>query len=1315
MNNNAKSQKRPYILHYGNLGNQASGGFVVRFLIKYSRRILLQFVFKNSALKARGIFVIIVLLISKLSYAIDPPVFSSNNTYVDWVDSTVCKFENSLGRNQRILFTVDGSTPANVVSGSTRLYSSSGIRLGKTCTVRAITTQGNSPKIQISTEESRLFTRKKAPEVFAKYGKSTSFENSLLCTLSVSQSAPPASIRYSRNGVDVNLNSPIYTAPFKIESTEKISFFSDANGYDPSPRIYLQFTKIEKIQMPTIVTEEKKFSTPSLAIAVICPKSAIVCRYTFNDSVDNISTQGTVLSGDTIRVSGVGEIDTLNLRIQGYRIGVSPSPINSRTYIYYAPVAEPTSDSKSRVFYDSLTVRLSSTTPNATIRYTNDLSIPDRYSADASNGMPIKLFHPTTLKAIAFKDPQPPSSQATFEYQMRLSSPWADQPSREYLDSLVVHLTAKNHFAQIYYSLTGTAPKLSGSQIVDGMLYEKSTGILITAPGITVLKAIAVLDGVASEVVSIPYSKKESISVHSQPLISPTGLKFDDSIFIQLSTVDRNAIVRYTLSPSGTPPLATSMEALPNIKIRLDSSAVLASQTFPVEGKSGLNPSPVRYDTFTLIPSPPIYNPSPVNTYISQVQVTLKSQTRGGFIHYTVNDDKSDPANTIGQRDSVIITLTNSAVLRALVRVGSEKSAMRVLQYLVVKATSNDTLALDSSRTFAGGIIFRNNSVSKVIAIPHAIEELGLKGFANLSVALRIKALNPGEEINITYSKPLDLLSALYFIGVNGKPELVSNATTTRLNRVGDYFLARDNSKPSISLLSQKPIFGDSTTVVLQVMDNVAAPICEISSPYIQGGKIVTVPDADGKIEVKLKGPASASKAIWMRVATHDFFNTTFLPADTLNRLFISQTLDLDKTPEVFNIGSGKGWELWDLAGLPVSNAAPISWSDFVALNPGMIGVTWRDTGYAFLEANAMLKPGMAWWLANRKPSTALKLEKLGVGESDSAGRFAITLRPGWNEITSPSIERTYWPVTIALSQSGRSTVKAPYRFNRQWSELYRQTDILEPWVGYYVRYYGFNDTTVFVYSDPGQRAASMPKSAADSRQDYSIDLEFDQAGAVPVRLGARTWAKDEIGAEDEPVLPALKGPTGIAAKRGKSALMSDLIHFNPGMVHHWKLIRQSHQPMGEDARLRIAALPKGYETWAVSPARRIKFQLESDHVLPASFGDDTLSIYAGPAEKLSAIPELAQSTEKIEAFFYALEQGADYTNLRLDLPLASTIDIGVWNLAGRRLTHAQPGLLAMGTYRIRLNGQRDGQPGILRVQLRNNGTNQSYSRRIIW
>jgi hypothetical protein len=1224
----------------------------------------------------------------------------------DWVGSTKVSFEDV--KQGRIYYTLDGSTPTI----RSELYEEGkAITIESSLTVKAVHYVGGIYSGIVTGE----FNRAKLPVPTARYGGKTSISSAVLCSLKVDLNGIAPTIRYTLDGSAPGPGSAVYSAPIPIAKTMTVKAYATEPRYDASPAMSVGFTWLDPPAAPVLDPGSQTFSTNTLPIKLKTTSAGTFFRYTLDPNIQNWDTAA-IVPGDSISIRGqkAGEIITVMART--CKTGYPSSTITTGRYTYQPQVAAPTASKPAGYFYDTMTVTLSGE-DGSSIRYTVDKSTPTVNSPDGSK--PIALSATTALKAIAFKAPQPQSEMLNVSYTLRLSPPVLDKQSQEFTDTLYVKVASKCPGAFIYYTLDGSAPTTKTGVPLD------PSGTIAINEDVTTLKAVAYKDSVYSELATAVYTKKAVIQTLTAPTIVEPGREFEDAIDIHMGITEADAEIRYTTDGSEPTLSSPRYGATP---IHLDTTTVLRARTFPTSGN--LEPSITREEHYTLTPSQPIADPMPTASFPNGVTVALSTRTRGGVIKYVLGGTPFDLglASTYETGKPISFGATTRLQARTILVSGgsTRQSAPLDVTYEIYTGAISDTLRSDDSRPLIGGYVFANQSAGPIIARMHPPEGVSLVGFKDVSLAIELRPIQNGQALKVAYSKPAGAAGDLYRYA-GGKVEFITSDNRKDLTAAGDYFVGVDTMPPVIKLLGQDVKEGDSTVLRLSVTDNAGIPACEIQSQGIANGKAVFAPDSKGEFSVALKMPGNDLNGLWFRAVSSDARTTGRLPGDPAGKMYIERAWTRLNSPAVLSLGRANS--AWDMAGFPVDGSRPIRWGDLRGSNAGakLDAAAWSEAAqnYVYLEDTAQIKPGMGFWLGSLSKVNSVSLEGFRSAGSESDGNFRMVLHPGWNQVTSPSMDKVYWPVTPAASQSPTVYVKAPYKYLPEKDD-YQQCDSLEPWRGYFVHYFGMHDTTITVYSDPSKRpAAKIAAGASEAAGPVALELDFGRA--APLRLAAVRDAQDAIGPEDGPELPSLTRRFSAWSQRGRRHLVSDVIRFTAGEPLRWDIVLSDPGRAGDgtagSGTFRVAGgkLPAGYEAWAVSSARGMRFRLENGSDIPLSgLSADTLSVYAGPLEKLAGIPEFANAATRVEHLSFDLETGRDGRILRLALPWNARVDVEVWSPSGRLLGSARPGRLTQGIYRLPLAKARaqDGTNvgvGFLRLRLNGESGPRELTRRVAW
>jgi hypothetical protein len=103
--------------------------------------------------------------------------------------------------------------------------------------------------------------------------------------------------------------------------------------------------------------------------------------------------------------------------------------------------------------------------------------------------------------------------------------------------------------------------------------------------------------------------------------------------------------------------------------------------------------------------------------------------------------------------------------------------------------------------------------------------------------------------------------------------------------------------------------------------------------------------------------------------------------------------------------------------------------------------------------------------------------------------------------------------------------------------------------------------------------------------------------------------------------------------------------------------------------------------------------------------------VYAGTAEALAGIGELAKAPESVQSMAFALERNHGQAVLKIDLPWPGRIEADVYTLSGRRLAGLNAGPLAPGIYRMPLLMGSHPETLFLRLRVAGPSGSQAFAR----
>ena len=601
-------------------------------------------------------------------------------------------------------------------------------------------------------------------------------------------------------------------------------------------------------------------------------------------------------------------------------------------------------------------------------------------------------------------------------------------------------------------------------------------------------------------------------------------------------------------------------------------------------------------------------------------------------------------------------------------------------------------------------------------------EDLDLKGFEGVSVAMQVVLEPPAQALafpKLVFSGPAGELRSMYRAESPGKVRYVSGVAGAVVSQAGTYFPGLDISPPRVTYEGERFVEGDSTEVRFRIEDNVV----DLTYDVLRGdvavqavGKPVAAPVT---VAIRLKHAAGILKPLYLRVAARDARSATFLPGENDN-LSLSQRLSPLKGPSAWRIGGKTGWP-WDLISIPLDMDPPLPFAALIKANPGLPiqGAMWNDSlgEYESLSAETALLPGHAYWVGSHSRVVGLVLDS-GITKPQGPGDAVVRLKHGWNQVGAPNLEKLYWPSARGSTSYPGSKVKGLWGYDAGTGE-YQESDSLQPWRGYFVYNHG-SDTAVKMLDRPAAPMA-LAKEGAGKDSRLSIGLAW---GTSQVQIGADVRARDGLGLEDEMTLPTMLPRNSVRAVRSGHSLATDWVRWDSSGVLQWKVVMNVAEKGDSLHPLKVTRweIPPGYETWALSRARGMKFKVGPEAEIPASglAGDTLLFISSreGDADALGLLQGLAleapgldlQVSSRVGGFLMALA-----------LPVQASFQAAVWgvdgSLHGKLDAHGLPGGLYHFTYAMDFrSGSSVLPPGVyaLSLDLKTARTQRQLTKKIV-
>jgi uncharacterized protein (TIGR02145 family) len=245
----------------------------------------------------------------------------------------------------------------------------------------------------------------------------------------------------------------------------------------------------------------------------------------------------------------------------------------------------------------------------------------------------------------------------------QVALPVINPPTGTYAGPQMISITCATPGSQIYYTTSGNIPVVGTSFT---RLYTGSFQVLQN----TTIRAIGVLNGATNSAVAASFITLSNPSVVANPVISPNGGTFANSITVSLSTNPSDAQIYYTTN--GNLPL---LNPFPNSFTRIYTGPFTLSSSSTIRAigvKNGLTNSGISVANFTITSlgnvQPVVFSPSP-GVYSGPQNISMSTATPSATIYYTTNGNVPllNPfPNSFTRIYSSPVPIQSSATIRAI-------------------------------------------------------------------------------------------------------------------------------------------------------------------------------------------------------------------------------------------------------------------------------------------------------------------------------------------------------------------------------------------------------------------------------------------------------------------------------------------------------------------------------------------------------------------------------------------------------------------------------------------------------------------------
>ena len=517
-----------------------------------------------------------------------------------------------------IFYTLDGTTPATTVGGSTQQYTGP-ITVSSTETIKAIAT---APGLATSpmTSASYVIESQVATPVFSPLpGTYTSVQS-----VGLSTTTSGASIYYTTNNTTPTTSSTLYSGPITVGTTETIQAIAAEAGFFNSTVASGLFTiNLPVVATPVITPATGTYTSAQTAtITDTTPGAAIY--YTTNGSTPTTSS--------TLYVGGFQVNTTTTVKAIAVASGFANSIVATSVITLNIPTtATPAVTPATGTYTTPQTVNITDTTTGAVIYYTTDGTTPTTNSAQFPGAFGINAT--TTVKALAAASGFNNSAVGTSVITINLptaATPVITPATGTYTSPQSATITDTSAGATIFYTTDGSTATTS-STVYSAAIPVGSTTTIKAIAGGPAFKTSAVRTSTIT--INLPTA--------ATPVITPATGTFTTPQTATITDTSTGATIFYTTDGS-TP---TTSSTVYSAAIPVGSTTTIKA----VAGGPAFKTSAVRTSTITInLPTAatPVITPA-TGTYTSPQSATITDTSAGATIFYTTDGSTPTTSSTV--------------------------------------------------------------------------------------------------------------------------------------------------------------------------------------------------------------------------------------------------------------------------------------------------------------------------------------------------------------------------------------------------------------------------------------------------------------------------------------------------------------------------------------------------------------------------------------------------------------------------------------------------------------------------------------------
>jgi hypothetical protein len=414
-------------------------------------------------------------------------------------------------------------------------------------------------------------------------------------------------------------------------------------------------------------------AAPSFSVAggsCTAPQTVAITDATPNATVYYTLDGSAPTTSSTIYTVPLNFGSTTTLKAVATAIGYTGSAATTAVYTISIaqPAAAPLFSPAAGSFTAPQAVAITDATPNSTIYYTINGSVPTTSSTLYTG--PMTFSSTTTLRAIATATGYTAGAATSGIYTITIAptaaAPSFSPASGSFTAPQTVAITDATANAAVYYTTNGSVPTAS-STLYTGPLTFSST---------TTLKAIATRAGYTGSAVTTGTFTISGPSATATPSFSPAGGLYNSAQNVSIGDATTGATIYYTINGS----VPTSGSTLYTGPITISSNTTLSAiATAP--GRTNSVPATVAFTISSNVPTAnPTITPGPGN-YTTPQTVVMGDSAANAAIYYSINDTTPDASSI---RYTGPFTLSATTTLRAVAIAPGYKSSTVTSETLAI-------------------------------------------------------------------------------------------------------------------------------------------------------------------------------------------------------------------------------------------------------------------------------------------------------------------------------------------------------------------------------------------------------------------------------------------------------------------------------------------------------------------------------------------------------------------------------------------------------------------------------------------------------